>query len=346
MTDKVLIYGATGYMGRLVARHLAGEGYSLLLGGRSRQTQAVAEQWGVEARIFGLAGPDSPDEQLADVRLVVNLAGPFARTGPPLAAACLRTHTHYVDIAGEVPEFEQLYRRRAEALEAGVMVMPGVGFGVVPTDLTAWHLKQQLPEATHLTLAYATEGGVSQGTLRTVLKDLCRAGVRRVEHELVPAKPAAETFTFAAGGQTFRAVTNPWRADIVTAYLTTGIPNIDTYAVFPAPLPFMMRRGSLFDGLLRSRLVDRLIARLPAGPSEAQLQAGRTYVYGRAVDQAGHTAEATLVGPEAYRFTAYSTAAVVRQVVDGRAPAGFQTPGLAYGPSLLDGVPDVAFEMT
>lgn len=348
---SVLLYGATGYMGQLVTQYALKESWAqekgtFILAGRSQRVRSQADLSGIESRIFDLNDPRRIAEHLAGVDLVINVAGPFALTGVPLATACIRSGTHYVDIAGEVPEFEALYQLREDAQQADVMLMPGVGFGVVPTDLLALALKQKLSTATSLILAYATEGGVSQGTLRTVLKDLCKPGVKRVEDNFEISYPGAKQFPFRVEGQAFSAVTNPWRADLFTAYLTTAIPTIETYSVFPDPLPLMMRHPAWFGRMLQSRAMQKLIGRLPSGPSEIELAQGKTYVYGQVTNPEGESAIATLIGPEAYLFSALTTLAIVRRILEGQIEPGFQTVGQVYGLGLLQEIEGVYLSLS
>ncbi|MFK0734544.1 MAG: saccharopine dehydrogenase family protein, partial [Gloeotrichia echinulata HAB0833] len=236
MTERVLLYGATGYAGKLIAASAKNNGLELILAGRNQNSLATeAQKLNLDFRVFGLDDPQAIAHSLEDVIAVLNCSGPFSKTSRPLVQACLQTKTHYLDIAGEVPEFEALEMRDAEAKSAGVMLLPGVGFGVVPTDCLAAYLKHQLPTAKRLILVYETVGGVSQGTANTVLPSLHHMGVTREEGKLIPVRPAQKKRKIDFGSGSVIAVTNAWRADIVTGFWTTSIPNIEVYTVFPDP---------------------------------------------------------------------------------------------------------------
>ncbi len=84
-----------------------------------------------------------------------------------MADACLRTRTHYLDITGEIGVFEALSAQSREAEAAGIMLLPGAGFGVVPSDCLAAHLKRRLPTATHLALAGSLGDGPWRGDVST-----------------------------------------------------------------------------------------------------------------------------------------------------------------------------------
>jgi short subunit dehydrogenase-like uncharacterized protein len=94
---------------------------------------------------------DTPalDAALMEVPLILHAGGPFYRTYRAVADACLRTRRHYLDVTGEIAVFEGLAALGPAAQEAGVMLLPGVGFDVVPSDCLAAYLKSRLPDATH-----------------------------------------------------------------------------------------------------------------------------------------------------------------------------------------------------
>jgi short subunit dehydrogenase-like uncharacterized protein len=246
---------------------------------------------------------------------------------------------HYLDLAGEVPEYEALLALDDEARAAGVMLMPGVGFGVVPTDCVAVHLKRRLPEAVRLELAFQAVGGVTRGTATTMLTALHRAGVQRRAGELVKARPAERGRQLDLGAGTVTVVTNPWRADLTTAYRSTGVADIETYTAMPVPLRLIMRSsryaGRLFDLPPWQALLRGAIRLMPEGPSGKQIAAGSSYVWGAVEDGNGKRAEARLRGPEVNLFTALTAVEVARRVLAQPPPTGFQTPAGVYGPELV-----------
>ncbi|MDP9120915.1 MAG: saccharopine dehydrogenase NADP-binding domain-containing protein [Acidobacteriota bacterium] len=340
MKSSLLIYGVTGYTGGLISRLAAREGMVHIAAGRDTEKLAAhADPLLVPSRRFALDDAAKLARGLSDVTVVLNCAGPFGETGPPLAEACLETGTHYLDLAGEVPEFEAMLALDARARRGGSMLMPGVGFGVVPTDALSARLKRRMPSATRLRLAFEAVGGVSQGTLLTLLRDLDRPGGRRREGEMVAASTGEEVVRIDLGGGARLAVTNPWRGDLVTAFWSSVFLDIDTYTVYPAGVRYLMR-SALGKRLLTRpamlRLLGRLVRRLPAGPDERALDKGLTRIWAEVEDPAGQRLAATMKGPDAYLFTARTALWVARKVLAGRAPVGFQTPVSAYGPDLID----------
>ncbi len=345
MTGPWLLYGANGYTGELVARLAAAQGHRPILAGRSADgVCALSERLGLERRLFSLEEPSRIDEALAGMSVVLHCAGPFSRTSRPMADACLRTRTHYLDITGEVGVFEALAARDAEARAAGVMLLPGCGFDVVPSDCLAVHLKGRLPGARRLALAYAGFGRVSRGTATTAIEGLGRGGLVRRGGVLTPVPSAWKTRRIDFGDGPRTAITVPL-GDLSSAWHSTGIPDIELYFAAPPGLRLLAVAARRLGPLLGSEAVRRfLAARVRAGapgPSEEERRRGHAFVWGEAEDDAGRRAASRLATPEGYTFTAHAVLAVVERVLAGQAPAGFQTPAKAYGPDFVLGIEGV-----
>lgn len=334
--NGLLIYGASGYTGELIAERAVADGARPMLAGRDeRKVRAVAERLGCPFRIFGLDDPDQLANGLDGVTAVLHCAGPFSRTAAPMVDACLRTRSHYLDITGELEVLEALAGRDSHAQRAGVMLMPGVGFDVVPTDCLAVHLARQLENPTRLTLAFAGSLGLSHGTMLTSLENAGKGAVRR-NGTVVPVPAAWRTARFSFGGETRICVTIPW-GDVATAFYSTGIPNIDVYLEAPARLRRMLIASRYAGAIVRTPMVQRwLSSRVPhGGPSAAARASGVTHVWGRVENDAGQSVEAELRTPEAYQLTISTALLIARRVLRGDAPLGFQTPAKAYGPDLV-----------
>ena len=345
MTGPWILYGANGYTGELVARHAVARGHRPILAGRRADAVfALAEELGLERRLFGLEEPSRIDEALAGMSLVLHCAGPFVRTSRPMADACLRTRTHYLDVTGEVAVCEALLARDAEARAAGVMLLPGCGFEVVPADCLALHLKGRLPGACRLALAYGGFGRLSRGTATTAIEGLGRGGLVRKNGVLTPVPAAARTRLVDLGFGPTSVVTLPL-ADLTTAWRSTGIPEIETYFAAPPDLRMLLRASRWLGPALASRPVQRFLkARVRAGapgPTEKERRRGRAYVWGEVGDAEGRRAVSRLQTPDGYTLTAHAAVAVVEQVLAGKAARGFSTPARAYGTDLALALPDV-----
>ncbi|WP_225849449.1 trans-acting enoyl reductase family protein [Streptomyces sp. HPF1205] len=335
-----LLYGATGYTGRLIARRATARGERPVLAGRSAaKLVPLAAELGLEHRVFGLTDPAAVRRGLAGVDAVVHCAGPFARTAVPMATACLDTGTRYVDITGEIDVFEALYALGGRARRAGVTLLPGAGFDVVPTDCVAALLAARLPDATQLDLAFLVGGGPSPGTARTALEGAAEGGRIRAGGEIrtVPVGARRVRAAFPSGARTVVSV--PW-GDVSTAYHSTGIPDITTYTVVPAPVLAASRM--LRVGPLRGAL-SGAVGKLVRGPGERALSGARSEVWGRARDAAGNTVTATLVGPNPYSMTADSVLRIVERLAE--LPTGFQTPSRALGADFAGGLDGVTVTM-
>ncbi len=339
MPPTFLLYGANGYTGKLVARLAKERGLSPVLAGRDRASiEKLAQELGFEHRVFPLDDAAALDAALGEVSVVLHCAGPFSRTSKPMADACLRTKRHYLDITGEAVVIESLAARDREAKAAGVMLLPCVGFDVVPSDCLAAHLKRRLPSATRLALAIMGMGRVSRGTATTMAENINRGGLVRRDGRLTPVPAAWKTREIDYGRGPVQATTIPW-GDVASAFYSTGIPNIEVYAAMPAKLRRMMKLTRSFGWLLGSASVQRFLKRRiqsqPPGPNDEERVKGKSFVWGEVEDDAGKRAVSRLSGPEGYTLTALTSLTIVGHVLGGKFTAGFQTPSLAYGPDLI-----------
>jgi saccharopine dehydrogenase (NAD+, L-lysine-forming) len=330
-----LLYGATGYTGRLIARRAAARGVRPVLAGRNAaKLVPLAAELGLEHRVFRLDDTAATRRGLKGVAGVAHCAGPFVRTALPMAQACIDTGTPYLDITGEIDVFETLHSLGPRAAHAGIVLLPGAGFDVVPTDCVAALLAARLPDATQLDLAFLAGGGPSPGTARTALAGAAEGGRVRMGGEIrtVPVGSRQVRAAFPSGARTVVSV--PW-GDVSTAYHSTGIPDITTYTAVPAAALAATR---ILRGPLRGA-VSGVVGRVVRGPGERALNASRCEVWGRARDAAGNTVTATLSGPNPYLLTADAVVRIAARL--GELEPGFQTPSRALGAdfaSTLDGV--------
>jgi short subunit dehydrogenase-like uncharacterized protein len=340
-----MIYGAYGYTGDLVARLAVERGESPVLAGRrDAPLAALGRELGLEHRAFSLDEADAVADGLADVDAVVHCAGPFSATSRPMVAACLATRTHYLDITGEIGTFEAVHRRDDEAKAAGVVLMPGVGFDVVPTDCLALMLREALPTATHLELAFWSGGAPSGGTAKTVVEGLPHGGAARIDGRISPVPNAWKVRDVAFHRGQRSCATIPW-GDVSTAYYSTGIPNILVYMSLP---PKRVRALRLLDpvrkvlgwGWVQSTLKGQIDRRVE-GPDLAARSRGWSEVWGEARDGAGGVVTGTLTTPGGYSLTADSSVRAVLRVLAGDVEPGAKTPSAAFGSGYvaeLDGV--------
>lgn len=321
MPSAFLLYGATGFVGEEIARLAVEGGLEPILAGRdAARLEKLGSELSVEHRAFDLSDPQKIEQGLRDMTVVLHCAGPFIHTFKPMVEACLLAGTHYLDITGEIPVYEALAARDAEAKARGIMLLPGAGFDVVPTDCLALHLKGRLPSATHLKLAFKGEGpaGLPPGTQRTMIEMRTYGNRVRRNGQLEVPEQAAKTLLIDFGQGPTEAARFTW-GDIFMAYYSTGIPNIEDYAVG-----------------LRAAVGGLLKYGVRPGPTAEERARTITHVWGQVEDDQGRRAVSRLHGPEAgVVWTARAALAAVRKVLAGDAPTGFQTPAKAYGADLV-----------
>lgn len=339
-----LIYGANGYTGELVAKEAIAHEQRPVLAGRSADKLApIADRLGLDHVAVTLDNHKALRAALADVDVVAHCAGPFSATSRNMIDACLDTGTHYLDITGEIDVFEEIYARDDEAAQAGVVLLPGGGFDVVPTDCLAAMLAERLPEASELELAFTVAGGISPGTLKTAIEGMGAGGRARVDGELrsVPMGHRTQVAEFPSGPKRVTAI--PW-GDLSSAYRSTHIPTITTYTVLPGG-DLIGRGHQLLAPLLRMPSVQKaglsLVDRLITGPSEGKQIASKSEVWGRARHADGRAVSGALTLPATYTFTATAVVAGVARLLAGDVPPGAHTPSSAFGADFvttLDGV--------
>jgi short subunit dehydrogenase-like uncharacterized protein len=348
-TRPWMIYGANGYTGELIAREAVRRGLRPVLAGRNaRAVTALAAELGLDSRAFSLDDAAAAAQGIAGMAAVLHCAGPFVRTSQPMVEACLGAGAHYLDITGEIAVFEPILGRRGEdARRAGVALLPGVGFDVVPSDCLAARLARALPDATELALAFtADRGGMSRGTLKTMIESLPAAGAVRRGGKIVPVPLAFDAREIDFGGALGKrwAMTIPW-GDVSTAFHSTGIPNIRVYTGTPLAA---IRRARLFSPLLPlaglkpvKRFLERRVDRREPGPSAEVRATARTYLWGEVTNAAGVAFTSTLETPEGYQITAFSAVECARRAAAGLVPPGAWTPSKAFGADYVTELPGV-----
>src|SRR5215216_3915469 len=331
-----LIYGSYGYTGQLIVDGAIRSGFHPILGGRNeKRLRAQAQKYNLEYRSFSLEETAKLDSALLEVEAVLHCAGPFVHTSRQMAEACLRTNRHYVDISGEIPGFEAIAAMDVQAKQAHIMMLPGGGFDVVPTDCLAAHLKKRLPDATRLRLFLRGVGaGVSRGTAKSAIENMHRQGMIRKDGKLVQVPPVWKALMQDFGRGPVRVISVGW-GDVSTAYYSTGIPNVETYLSFPQPiinLMYDMRTiGPLFYNRVAKTILKAIMHLYPPGPSEARRMKAFATMIGEVTNDRGDAAVSKLRTREGYTFTAQVTVEIIKRLLDDDYKIGFQTPSLAYG---------------
>jgi len=407
--DRLLIYGATGYMGRLLAELAAKErsGKVILAGRNAARLAEMAERLGLPYRAFALESPtsreaalrrekqapptrrtgsattesqpaippgsaqpaaqkqESPlelnhtvDAALADVQVVLNAAGPFGDTAPPLARACCRTRTHYLDIGGEYAVFRSLDDLGHQAATEGVTIMPGVGLSVLGSDLLVRRgidvARQSGMDEPHVVrVALSRVPFVSRGSAKTML-DAVRDGVlvrRNGELRVTPIGQLVRTFEFQTNGKgatSPRLCTALTLADAHTVGFTAArlwsppkeakpvsVPNVETYVEASALEHATYEAAGNFSLALRSRplkgMLDRALGAWPEGPSAEERAKYQQELVVELEDRFRRAVILRLVMPNSYDFTAQAALLVAKRVAGATPPhVGFVSPAQAF----------------
>lgn len=342
-TTNWMLYGATGYTGRLIAAAAVAAGCRPILAGRSYSVTQLAREYDLPSRIFALEQSDQVARQLEDVALVLNCAGPFSATAGIMMEACLIAGCHYLDITGEIAVFERAARQHERAQQRGVAIMPGVGFDVIPTDCLAVALKRALPDADELHLGFDSRSPISRGTAKTSIEGLAEGGKARIDGQLVSVPFAWKERRIDFGFGPKLATTIPW-GDLATAWRSTGIGNIQVFLATPASAVRKMKLGNwlkpvLSLSMVQNYLKDR-VEQGEAGPDAAQRGALRTAVWGEAINRRGDKKVARIEVANGYQLTVDGALEVVRRLL-AQAPAqgGYYTPAMLYGPELVEALP-------
>lgn len=344
-----MIYGANGYTGRMMVEEAVKRGLRPVLAGRSAASlEPLAQKHGLPVRAFGLDNEQALRCGLNGIGLVLHCAGPFSATCAPMLEACLDTGAHYLDITGEIDVFAHCHAQDARAREKGIVVLPGSGFDVVPTDCLAAQLKRDLPTADALVLAFEAGGGPSPGTAKTSVEGLGKGGRARIDGKMTRVPLAWKTRTFERDGEARFAMTIPW-GDVYTAYVSTGIGNVEVYMGVPPGTATKLRRLRLLGPLLGlgpvQALLKKQVEKRVRGPSGATRGKTGCVVWGEARDASGAEAKRRLRTPNGYEITVTAALGIVARLLDGPAPpGGYYTPSALMGADYVLSLPGVSLD--
>ena len=335
-----LIYGASGYTGKLIVELSVKKGLKPVLAGRTEsKIKPLAEKFGLEYLVFGLDNIEEVVQNITKFPLVLNCAGPFSRTAKPMVEACLLAKIHYLDITGEIEVFEMIKSHDSQAKKNEIILMPGVGFDVVPTDCMAKYLSSKLPDAKYLELAFTSVGGsISHGTVTTMIESLGNNGFTRENGVMISKSTGYKGKWIDFGKLKQFAMTIPW-GDISTAYTTTGIPNIETYAGASKSAYYLMKLQFLFNPILRTKFVKNFLQKYVddkiTGPDESHFQNGKSLIWGKVTNEKGETVEGRIEILEGYRLTAEASVLITQKVLQLKGVSGYKTPAGLFGHELI-----------
>lgn len=351
-----LIYGSYGYTGRLIANLACQQGLKPVLGGRNNEKLVEQSKLlNLDYRVFDVNHFQETKEALKEFVAVIHCAGPFIKTYKNMIDACIESQTHYLDITGEYNVIETLAQMNMQAKDANIMILPGAGFDVVPSDCLAQHLKSRLTDANELTLAIhalsdptSSALSVSRGTAKTMLEGLSSRTMIRDGGVLkeIPSGLKKRAFDFGDGRKTI-CLPISW-GDLSSAWWSTQIPHIETYMSTPPKLAFIFKLinpiKSVFKWKPMQQFMLNKINSLAEGPTPEMRRRSSSQIFGEAKNSSGKKVGSLLKTPDGYDLTAMATLIIIKKVLSGNAPIGFQTPSTAYGKDLILEIPNVTRE--
>jgi len=337
---QIIIYGSYGFTGKLIADECKAKNLTVLLSGRNKEKlEEQSNETGFAFESVNINDENALRNLLAQASLVIHCGGPFKHTARQMIAACLETKTHYTDITGEYEVFEMLSNCDAQAKERGIVIMPGVGFDVVPSDCLALHLKNKLPDASHLQLSFTfSKGRMSRGTNKTMIESLGHDSMVRRNGKLVAVPIGKDVLDVNYGPFSMKAMCIPW-GDIVTGWHSTHIPNIEVYMGVTEKMISSAKVSRMISWFLRlgwvKKYLKKKIDKGPVGPSHENLEKGRSYLWGKAWNEKNESVEARLEVCNGYQLTASTCVLIAEKFLNSEVRTGYFTPAQYFGEGLI-----------
>ncbi|MEA9992922.1 saccharopine dehydrogenase NADP-binding domain-containing protein [Pseudomonas sp. 10B1] len=317
--STLLIYGATGYTGRMAAERAKVLGLNFEIAGRSQQRlAALAAQLDVPYRVFDT---DAVIETfLSGISVLLNFAGPFAQTAEPLMRASIKAGVDYLDITAEINVYRLAEKLGDQAASSKVMLLPGVGWDVVPTDSLAVQVARRVEEPLALSIALQVPGSMSRGSAMSVSEIIGAGLLARVDGELI-ATPDATPRHFDFGQGPVLCVPLSF-GDLVTAWHSTGIPNI-----------------AMFVHIVGNAFPEGDLSQLPDGPTAEQRDANRARAVVEVMGGDGTIARSVIETVNGYSYTPLGAVEAARRVLNGERQPGFATPAKVFGDGFAQSIP-------
>lgn len=339
-----MIYGAYGYTGKLITELAVKKGLHPILAGRDEtKTHSLAEKYQLSWKSFTLENQPKLLSILQDIDILMNVAGPYSKTATHLVNACIAAKTHYLDVTGEIEVFEWIASKNEAAQKAGITLLPGCGFDVVPSDCLAAILKTKMPDATHLSLAFKGVSSFSRGTALTMLENVHKGGKIRENGIIKEVSSAHKTREVFLKNKNRLAVSIPW-GDVSTAFYSTGIPNIIVYMATNAQMIKGMKMTRYFGWFVGMPFIQNILAsRIKAtidGPSETNRKNEKSYLWGEVKNRVGNRLELYLETPEGYQLTALTAVKIIQKLAKEPISTGFLTPSKAFGEEFILEIPN------
>jgi short subunit dehydrogenase-like uncharacterized protein len=344
MAPRIVVFGATGYTGRLIAERLVAQGARPVLAGRNDAAVASLAQrlGGLEHVHADALRQNSVFDLVGEGDVLVATVGPFAKWGTPAVRAAVAAGAVYLDSTGE-PEF---IRRVFEefggpARRSGAALLTAMGYDFVPGALAGALALQDAPDAVRVDVGYYALGGtlasLSSGTRASLVGATLSDGHAFRDGSLRGARVAERVRSFNVAGRRRDAVSIGGAEHFSLPAAYPRLREVNVYLGWFGPLARPFQAGSLVGEVVQRlplarttmRMAgERAVSLLP-GPEAGTTPGGRSWIAAEAYSAAGERlSEVHLAGAEAYDFTATFIAWAAQQPVNGTGALG---PVEAYG---------------
>ncbi len=346
MAGRIVVFGATGYTGRLVAEQLVARGQKPVIAARSveRLEQLAAELGGLETAVADVDRPASVRELVEEGDVLATTVGPFARWGGPALDAAIGAKAHYIDTTGEPSFIRRVFQQEGPRAErAGCGLLTAMGYDWAPGNLAgALALRDAGDAAAAVRIGYFMRGevgadGMSGGTRASAMGAFLVPGHTWRGGRIVSERGGARVTHFEVGGRRRAAISAGSSEPFSLPRVYPGVREVDVYLGWfgPASRPLSVISLGL-SGLtripgVRSALqgaVARFVKGSTGGPSTEQRSKSGSEIVAEALDSGGRVlAEARVGGVDGYTFTGAMVAWAAERVASG----GLQGSG-ALGP--------------
>ena len=352
MAGRIVVFGATGYTGRLTAEALVERGHRPVLAGRDGarlETLAAELGGGLETAVADVDRPESVAALVEQGDALIATVGPFAKWGDAAAEAAIAKRAHYLDSTGEPPFIRRVFEHYGPLAEAaGIGMVTAFGYDWVPGNLAAGlALRDAGEEAVRVDTGYFVTGATgvgsfSGGTKASVVGVATEPAFAFRGGALQTVRSADRHRSFALRGRELPAVTVGSSEHFGLPHAYPRLTEVNSYLGWFGPLSRPMQAFSLVGGgamkipgarMLTNKLAERFVRGSTGGPGREQRARSGSYIVAEAYNAGGaKLAEAHLTGVDPYTFTAGILAwGGHRAAVDGMLESGALGPVGAFG---------------
>jgi short subunit dehydrogenase-like uncharacterized protein len=351
MAARIVLFGATGYTGRLTAEAMVERGLRPVLAARSQaKLDQLADELGgerLETATADVADPPSVAALVESGDVLVTTVGPFARWGQPAAAAATTAGAHYIDSTGEPAFIREVFERYGPAAEqAGIGMLTAMGYDWVPGNLAgALALDRAGELATRVDVGYfITRGGLtpSGGTAATLASSLGAPAFAFRDGRVQTERGAKRVRSFRVGSKELSAISVGSSEHFALPRVAPRLREVNAYLGWFGPASRAMQVWSAGTSLvmkvpgvekLWNAAAERLVRGSTGGPDADARSTSRSHIVGIAYDAAGRPlSEVQLAGVDAYTFSGRMLAwAADRAAAGGLKGTGALGPVDAFG---------------